>query len=89
LEHHRFVNIDSSFAAQGEMFLVVFVKDYLHRHTSAVEHTNIPKGAGSLGTVSASQGGISYGVNVNGKMFNIVGVNLISRQIVKRFVKRN
>ena len=28
-------------------------------------------------------------MNVNGRMFHIVGANLISRAIVKRFIKRN
>ena len=51
LKGHNYVNVDSSFAAQGDMFLVIFVKAHLHRHTSSVEHMAIPKGAGTFGSV--------------------------------------
>ena len=83
------MNIDSSFAATGYMFLLVFVRAHLHRQTSQVEHMKVNKSPITFGMQSAGKGGVSYTFGVYGRSFNFIACQLYGSPDVKRYIKRN
>jgi hypothetical protein len=87
LQKRGYVNVDTSFNAQWQMFLVVFHKRGLSGLISNVARSKIAQGKGK--GLLANKGAMACSFALNGKLFNFIGGHLTHNGNGKRFVKRN
>lgn len=86
LHCNGFVNVDSRFISQWQMFLMVFVKKSLKPLITHVSRQAIPQGK-LKGTI-ANKGGMACSFCLNGRFFNFIGGHLIHDPKPKRYLKR-
>jgi hypothetical protein len=79
-----FINVDTTFTSQWEMFLICFVRLDLKPMVANVQSKSIAKGKFN---VMGNKGGLCVSFTLGGRLFNFIGGHLIHAP--KNFIKRN